>query len=79
MHDDFASDQNEPSKTHHRFKLGEKVTPHSPGIPSGTYVITRLLPLVEGQPHYRARRTKDGHERALLETQVRSIPEPQED
>jgi hypothetical protein len=43
-------------------------------IPPGPYVIVRLLPLVDAEPHYRAKSSVDGHERALLESQIR-LPE----
>jgi hypothetical protein len=46
------------------------------GVPLGPYVIVRLLPLVAGEPHYRVRSSADGHERALLESQIRR-PEEQ--
>ena len=36
------------------------------GIPLGPYVIVRLLPVEDGEPHYRVRSSVDGHERALL-------------
>ena len=42
-------------------------------IPFGPYVIVRLLPLVDREPHYRVKSTVDGHERALLEGQIRLI------
>jgi len=31
------------------------------------------LPLVGDEPHYRVRSTVDGHERALLERQIRQV------
>ncbi len=65
-----ASPQHKP-KTAHRFRLGESVIPFSPGIPLGPYVIVRLLPLVNGEPHYQAKCKADGHVRALLEQQIR--------
>ena len=40
------------------------------GIPLGPYVIVRLLPIEDGEPHYRVRNSVDGHERALLESQI---------
>ena len=40
------------------------------GIPLGPYVIVRLLPMEDGEPHYRVRSSVDGHERALLESQI---------
>ncbi len=60
-------------KTAHRFKLGETVISLSPGIPLGPYVIVRQLPLVNGEPHYRAKSKADGHVRALLEGQVQVV------
>lgn len=62
---------------YHRFKLGQTVVAPFGGqdalIPSGPYVIVRLLPLVGREPHYRVKSTVDGHERALLEAQLRLI------
>jgi hypothetical protein len=62
---------------YHRFELGQTVVVPSGGrdalLPSGPYVIVRLLPLVEQEPHYRVKSTIDGHERALLEGQIRPI------
>ena len=46
------------------------------GIPLGPYVIVRLLPMEEGEPHYRVRSSVDGHERALLESQIMLPQEP---
>ena len=42
-------------------------------LPTGPYIIVRLLPLVGHEPHYRVRSTVDGHERALLEGQIRLL------
>ena len=44
------------------------------GIPLGPYVIVRLLPVEDGEPRYRVRSSVDGHERALLESQI-MLPE----
>ena len=59
----------------HRFRVGQTVVvPWSGsqvGIPLGPYVIVRLLPMEDGEPHYRVRSSIDGHERALLESQIR--------
>src|SRR5256885_513377 len=59
----------------HRFKVGQTVVaPWSGperGIPTGPYVIVRLLPLEDGEPHYRVRSSVDGHERVLRESQIR--------
>ena len=58
----------------HRFRVGQTVVvPWSGsqvGIPLGPYVIVRLLPMEDGEPHYRVRSSVDGHERALLESQI---------
>ena len=62
----------------HRFIVGQKVVapvtgPHSL-VPHGPYVITRLLPVQDGEPGYRVRSELDGHERALSEGQIRAAP-----
>jgi hypothetical protein len=56
----------------HRFKLGQSVVAHSPGIPPGPYTITRLLPLVGKEPHYQAQ-SATGVVRALLESQIKAV------
>jgi hypothetical protein len=61
---------------HHRYKVGQTVVAASGRdalLPSGPYVIVRLLPPVGREPHYRVRSTVDGHERALLEGQLRLV------
>ena len=62
---------------YHRYKVGQTVVAPSGGrdalIPSGPFVIVRLLPLVDREPHYRVRSTVDGHERALLQGQIRLV------
>lgn len=60
---------------HHRYKLGQVVTAHAPGIPPGPYVIVRLMPLVGREPHYQGK-SDDGIVRALLESQIREISSP---
>ena len=62
----------------HRFKVGQKVMapvsgPHSLA-PRGPYVVTRLLPIQDGELTYRVRSELDGHERALRESQIRAAP-----
>jgi hypothetical protein len=66
---------------YHRFKVGQTVVAPSGVrdalIPRGPYLIVRLLPLIDDEPHYRVKSTADGHERALLESQIRPLaPEP---
>ena len=62
---------------YHRYKVGQTVVAPAGGrdalIPSGPYVIVRLMPRVGREPQYRVRSTVDGHERALLEGQIRLI------
>ena len=61
---------------YHRYKMGQRVMAASGRdalLPSGPYVIVRLMPLVGQEPHYRVRSTIDGHERALLERQIRQV------
>ena len=62
---------------YHRFKVGQTVVAPSGVrdalIPSGPYVIVRLLPPIGDAPHYRVKSTADGHERALLEAQIRPV------
>ena len=62
-----------PNMTGHRFKVGQAVTAHAPGIPPGPYVIIRLMPLVGNDPHYQGKGA-DGTVRALLESQIRAVP-----
>lgn len=61
----------------HRFRVGQTVLVPSGGpqgvIPLGPYVILRLLPIEDGEPHYRVRSSIDGHERALLEGQMKLL------
>jgi hypothetical protein len=62
--------------TYHRYKVGQRVVAASgrdASLQSGPHVIVRLLPLVGQEPHYRIRSTVDGHERALLEGQIRLV------
>jgi hypothetical protein len=65
----------------HRFKIGQTVVvPGSAGafgsMPSGMYVVVRLMPSVGEEPRYHARSTADGHEWALVESQMRPAAEP---
>jgi hypothetical protein len=65
----------------YRFRVGQTVLVLSGGpqgaIPPGPYVIVRLLPMEDGEPHYRVRSSIDSHERALLEGQMKlQEPEP---
>jgi hypothetical protein len=60
---------------YHRFKVGQTVVAPYGGpdalIPRGPLVIVRLLPFVDGQPQYRVRSEADGHDRVVLERQIR--------
>jgi hypothetical protein len=59
----------------HRFKIGQQVVATAFGVLTGPYQITRLLPLVAGIPHYRAKRLPDGPESAFSELSLRPKPE----
>ena len=58
----------------HRFKVGQRVIAVTHGVPSGPYMIVRLLPLVGNDPQYQAR-SDTGTLRALLEPQIRVAPD----
>jgi hypothetical protein len=62
----------------HRLRFGQTVavpwSGRQVGVPLGPYMIVRLLPIEDGEPHYRVRSSIDGHERALLESQI-MLPE----
>jgi hypothetical protein len=60
--------------TDHRFRIGERVEAAAFGVPPGPYEITRMLPLADGVPFYRARCIRNGHERALSEPSLRLGP-----
>ena len=64
----------------HRFRVGQTVVVPWSGpegaLPLGTYVIVRLLPVEDGEPHYRVGSSVDGRERALLESQIMLPQEP---
>jgi hypothetical protein len=60
----------------HRYALGDLLVSRPPAIPPGPYVIVRQLPSEDGEPHYYARCTIDGHERALTEGQLSPAPRP---
>ena len=63
----------------HRFRVGQTVVVSwsgpQVGIPLGPYVIVRLLPTEDGEPHYGARSSADGHERALFESHIKAREE----
>ena len=58
----------------HKFKLGELVnlnrTAASYAAP-GPYEIVRLLPEIDGVPHYRIKGRHEDHERVAKETELR--------
>jgi len=65
------------AEPYHRFEVGQTIMVPWAGrtavMPSGRYVVVRLLPPVAGEPHYRAKCAADGREWALLESQMRPI------
>ena len=58
----------------HRFKIGQQVVATSFGVLTGPYEITRLLPLLAGVPHYRAKKLPNGPESAFSELSLRPMP-----
>jgi hypothetical protein len=64
---------------YHWFKVGQTVVAPSGGpgavIPRGPLVVVRLLPFVGGEPQYRVLSKVDGHERVVLEKQIRLLEE----
>ena len=66
------------AEPYYRFEIGQTIVVPWAGrpavMPSGRYVVVRLLPPIRGEPHYRAKCAADGREWALLESQMRPIP-----
>ncbi len=66
------------AEPYHRFEVGQTIMVPWAGrsaiMPSGRYVVVRLLPPIGGEPHYRARCAVDGREWALVESQMRPMP-----
>jgi hypothetical protein len=64
----------------HRFKIGQTVAlvPSTAGraMPTGQYVVTRLMPPTGGGPHYRAKSVAQGTEWALVEAQMHPVAAP---
>ena len=63
----------------HQFSVGQNIAAMGAGVPPGPYQISRLLPVADGVPQYRAKSVVDQHERALPETAMRPVhrrPEP---
>jgi hypothetical protein len=60
--------------TDHRFLIAERVVASGFGVPPGPYEITRMLPVADGIPFYRAKSVTDGHERVLSERSLRPAP-----
>ena len=61
---------------YHRFQIGQTVAASGLGVPAGPYRVTRLLPLSDGVPHYRAESVADGHERVFPEAAIRLVQRP---
>lgn len=62
----------------HSFSVGQSVE-LVPGrldgnIPRGTYTVQRLLPNDGADREYRVRSVRDGHERVVRESQLRTRP-----
>jgi hypothetical protein len=56
----------------HKFKVGQLVTLHSNrhGVFAEQFEVVRLLPPANGDFQYRIKSTKDGHERAVVESEL---------
>jgi hypothetical protein len=67
----------------HRFEVGQRVVAPGAGpraqIPRGPYVVVRQLPAQDGEPQYHLRSEVDGHQRVLLEGQIRAVRAAQAD
>jgi hypothetical protein len=64
----------------HRFAVGQNVEfvhrQFDGNVPRGAYTVVRQLPGPPNDREYRVKHTKDGHERIVLESQLRSGPPP---
>lgn len=62
----------------HRFSVGQLVEfiPHrfDGNIPRGPYTVVRQLPGPDTDREYRVKHQRDGHERVVLESQLRGGP-----
>lgn len=64
----------------HRFAVGQDVElvvgRMDANVPVGAYTVQRLLPNDGSDREYRVRHVRDGHERVVRESQLRSAPKP---
>ncbi len=64
----------------HRFAVGQDVElvvgRMDANVPGGAYTVQRLLPNDGSDREYRVRHVRDGHERVVRESQLRSAPKP---
>jgi hypothetical protein len=60
----------------HHFRIGSARCASAFDVPPGPYEITRLLPLADGVPQYRAKSFGDGHECAVSEPSLRPVRKP---
>jgi hypothetical protein len=62
----------------HRFSIGQAVEfvhhRFDGNVPRGTYTVVRQLPGPPNDREYRVKHLQDGHERIVLESQLRSHP-----
>ena len=60
----------------HKFALGQVVefvpSAGDGHVAQGAYIVQRLMPSDTGHLQYRLKHTQDGHERVLLESQLRA-------
>jgi hypothetical protein len=57
----------------HKFKVGQVVMHHSRRheVWAEPFEVIRLLPHGDGDPRYHIKSTRDGHERVVLESELR--------
>ena len=59
----------------HKFKIGQTVyVDRSLIVPGGAYLITKRLPERDGEFEYRIKSVNEPHERAMLESQIKTEP-----
>jgi hypothetical protein len=59
----------------YKFKIGQTVyVERSLIVPAGAYVVTKRLPERDGELEYRIKSVNEPHERAVLESQLKTEP-----
>jgi hypothetical protein len=63
--------------SYHRFKIAQTVALLASDISPSPFMVVRLLQPVGGEPRYRVDSTIDGHQRTVMESQIRPMPSAQ--